>query len=145
MVSFSLSFEVFPFSPPLQADIGSPRLPQAPPGCSRQPRRSLEATQSVRIGCRTSKAFWQVYIARQSFPSVEGVKQFRDHFNNTCTSQMPCGGKVSVPRSASASHLQLKLLHFSQRPIKNLNHKGARGFLIRFRAVQLSYILLLES
>jgi hypothetical protein len=32
--------------------------------------------------CRTSEAFWQVYIARQSSPGLIGVRQFRDHFYN---------------------------------------------------------------
>jgi hypothetical protein len=47
---------------------------------------SRQRMHSAPTGCWPSKAFWQVYMVRQSFPpAFRGIKQFRDHFYNTIT------------------------------------------------------------
>jgi hypothetical protein len=63
--------------------LGSRRFLQAPPGSSRQSRRSLFATQSVPAACRTSEAIWQVYIARQSSPGLIGGQAIQRSFSTT--------------------------------------------------------------
>jgi hypothetical protein len=76
--------------------LGSRRLLQAPPGSSRQPRRSLFAIQSVPTGCRASEAFWPVYIARQSSPGlIEGQAIQRSFLQHNPRNRYPLSGPAS--------------------------------------------------